>query len=72
MNDFKQANGSRFAGTLGRLHEANVLHTRIKGLKALLEIQRRQFEELNDRLPSGMPGRVAARRLRDLKRSEER
>lgn len=71
MNDFKQVNGRRLVGTLGRLHEANVLHTRIKGLKVLLELQQRQIEELNDRLSAGTPGGVAARRLLDLKRSKK-
>jgi hypothetical protein len=41
-------------------------------LKALLELQRWQIEVLNGRLYSSEPGGVAARRLLDLKRSDDK
>lgn len=53
------------------LKDALDLQVRIRGLKALLELQRWQIEVLNDRLYSSEPGGVAARRLLDLKRSED-
>jgi hypothetical protein len=52
------------------LKDALNLQARIRGLKALLELQRWQIEVLNDRLYSSEPGGVAARRLLDLKLSE--
>lgn len=54
------------------LQDALDLHTRIRSLKALLELQRRQIEVLNDRLYSSEPGGVAARRLLALRQSEMR
>ena len=52
------------------LKDALVLQARVRGLQALLELQRWQIEVLNNRLYSSEPGGVAARRLLDLKRSE--
>jgi hypothetical protein len=54
------------------LKDALDLQIRIRGLKALLELQRWQIEVLNDRVYSSEPGEVAARRLLDLKRSEDK
>ncbi len=54
------------------LKDALHLHARIRGLKALLELQRWQIEVLNGRLYSSEPGGVAARRLLDLKRSDDK
>ncbi|EIM27761.1 hypothetical protein [Microvirga lotononidis] len=52
------------------LKDALDLQARIRGLQALLELQRWQIEVLNNRLYSSEPGGIAARRLLDLKRSE--
>jgi hypothetical protein len=52
------------------LQDALELKAHIRGLKALLELQRRQIEVLNDRLYSSQPGGTAARRLLALKQSE--
>ncbi|MBA1158538.1 hypothetical protein [Microvirga mediterraneensis] len=52
------------------LKDALALQARVRGLQALLELQRWQIEVLNNRLYSSEPGGVAARRLLDLKRSE--
>ncbi|MBZ6076181.1 hypothetical protein [Microvirga puerhi] len=72
MTDPDEAEGSRvFASALDQLHEARVLHAQIKGLKALLQLQRNQVARLNDRLYANTPGGHAARRLLDLKRSEK-
>ncbi|MCB8820502.1 hypothetical protein [Microvirga rosea] len=71
MTDLTEVKGSRrSAGSLSRLHEAHVLHARIKGLKALLQLQKSQVEKLNDQLYSDTPAGTAARRLLDLKRSK--
>jgi len=52
------------------LKDALDLQSRVRALKALLELQRWQIEVLNDRLYSSDPGGVAAKRLLALKRSE--
>jgi hypothetical protein len=52
------------------LKDALALQARVKGLQALLELQRWQIEVLNNRLYSSEPGGIAARRLLDLKRRE--
>lgn len=52
------------------LKDALALQARVKGLQALLELQRWQIEVLNNRLYSPEPGGIAARRLLDLKRRE--
>jgi hypothetical protein len=52
------------------LKDALALQARVKGLQALLELQRWQIEVLNNRLYSSEPGGIAARRLLDLKRIE--
>lgn len=52
------------------LKDALALQARVRGLQALLELQRWQIEVLNNRLYSSEPGGVAARRLLDLKRRE--
>ena len=44
--------------------------SRVRSLRALLELQRWQIEVLNDRLYSSDPGGVDAKRLLALKRSE--
>lgn len=54
------------------LQDALELHIRIRSLKALLELQRRQIEVLNDRLYSSEPGGIAAQRLLALKQRERR
>ncbi len=54
------------------LKDALDLQARIRGLKALLELQRWQVEVLNSRLYSSQSGGVAARRLLALKRSEDK
>jgi hypothetical protein len=53
------------------LKDALALQARVRGLQALLELQRWQIEVLNKRLYSPEPGGVAARRLLALKRSEK-
>lgn len=52
------------------LHESRVLHAQIKGLNALLQLQKWQVAALEDRLHAQTPGGVAARRLLALKNSE--
>jgi hypothetical protein len=52
------------------LNDALALQARIRGVRALLELQRWQIEVLNNRLYSSDPSGVAARRLLALKRSE--
>ncbi|WP_162820365.1 hypothetical protein [Microvirga calopogonii] len=52
------------------LKDALALQARVRGLQALLELQRWQIEVLNNRLYSSEPGGVAARRLLALKRDE--
>jgi hypothetical protein len=52
------------------LKDARDLQHRVSSLRALLELQRWQFEVLSDRLYSSDPGGIAARRLLALKRSE--
>ncbi|MBJ6124483.1 hypothetical protein [Microvirga splendida] len=52
------------------LKDALDLQSRVKALKALLELQRWQIEVLNERLYSSDPGGTAAKRLLALKRSE--
>jgi hypothetical protein len=52
------------------LKDALTLQARVKGLQALLELQRWQIEVLSNRLYSSDPGGVAARRLLDIKRRE--
>jgi hypothetical protein len=52
------------------LQDALDLEARIKCLRALLELQRRQIERLDERLYPAGPAGVAARRLLSLKRSE--
>ena len=52
------------------LKDALALQIRVRGLQALLELQRWQIEVLNNRLYSSQPGGVAARRLLAIKRSE--
>jgi hypothetical protein len=52
------------------LTDALTLQARVRGLQALLELQRWQIEVLNNRLYSSEPGSIAARRLLALKRSE--
>jgi hypothetical protein len=64
--------GPMIAGGPDPLKDALHLQVRIRGLKALLELQRWQIEVLNDRLHSAEPGGIAARRLLDLKRSEDK
>ena len=54
------------------LQDALELRAQIRGLKALLDLQRWQIEVLNERLYSAQPGGAAARRLLALKQSEER
>jgi hypothetical protein len=54
------------------LQDALELRAQIRGLKALLDLQRWQIEVLNERLYSAQPGGTAARRLLALKQSEER
>jgi hypothetical protein len=54
------------------LQDALELKARIRGLKALLDLQRWQIEVLNERLYSAAPGGTAAKRLLALKQSEER
>lgn len=54
------------------LQDALELRAQIRGLKALLDLQRWQIEVLNDRLYAADPGGTAARRLLALKQSEER
>ena len=53
------------------LKDALALQARVRGLRALLELQRWQIEVLSDRLYSSDPGGIAARRLLALKRSEK-
>jgi len=70
MTDPKAAgSGKRPAGAPDPLQDVRVLHAQIKGLKALLDLQRWQIEVLTDRLYSTQPGEVAARRLLALKRA---
>ena len=64
--------GPMTAGGPDPLKDALDLQVRIRGLRALLELQRWQIQVLNDRLYSSEPGGVAARRLLDLKRSENK
>jgi len=52
------------------LKDALALQARVKGLQALLELQRWQIEVLNNRLHPTEPGAIAARRLLAIKRSE--
>ncbi|WP_262271617.1 MULTISPECIES: hypothetical protein [Microvirga] len=52
------------------MKDALALQARVKGLQALLELQRWQIEVLNNRLYSTEPGAIAARRLLAIKRSE--
>ncbi|MGO4526030.1 hypothetical protein AB4097_14320 [Microvirga sp. 2MCAF35] len=52
------------------LKDALALQARVRGLQALLELQRWQIEVLNNRLYSPEPGGIAARRLLALKRDE--
>jgi len=52
------------------LKDALALQARVRGLQALLELQRWQIEVLNGRLYSSEPGGIAARILLDLKRRE--
>lgn len=52
------------------LKDALDLQAHVRGLKALLELQRWQIEVLTDRLYSSDPGGIAARRLLELKRRE--
>jgi hypothetical protein len=54
------------------LQDALELRARIRGLKALLDLQRWQIEVLTDKLYSSEPGGTAARRLLALKHSETR
>jgi hypothetical protein len=54
------------------LQDALELRAQIRGLKALLDLQRWQIEVLTDRLYSSEPGGTAARRLLALKHSESR
>lgn len=54
------------------LQDALELRAQIRGLKALLDLQRWQIGALNERLYSAAPGGIAARRLLALKQSEER
>ena len=71
MNDSTEASGRpALTGVLDRLHEARLLRARIDGLQALLRLQQRQIERLNDRLSSGTPGGIAAQRLLALKQGE--
>jgi hypothetical protein len=53
------------------LQDALELRAQIRGLKALLDLQRWQIEVLTDKLYSAEPGGTAARRLLALKQSEE-
>lgn len=53
------------------LHDALELRAHVKGLQALLELQRWQIEVLNDRLYAAQSGGAAARRLLALKQSED-
>jgi hypothetical protein len=62
--------GSMTTGGPDPLKDALALQARVKGLQALLELQRWQIEVLNNRLYSSEPGGIAARRLLDLKRRE--
>jgi|GEM_PF-5235962 len=52
------------------LKDALDLQSRVRSLRALLELQRWQIEVLNDRLYASDPGGIAAKRLLALKRSE--
>ncbi len=52
------------------LKDALDLQSRVRSLRALLELQRWQIEVLNDRLYASDPGGTAAKRLLALKRSE--
>jgi hypothetical protein len=54
------------------LQDALELRAQIRGLKALLDLQRWQIEVLNEKLYSAEPGGTAARRLQALKQSEAR
>ena len=51
------------------LQDARDLQPRIERLRMLLDVQRRQFEAINDRLYSPRTAGVAARRLIALKRA---
>lgn len=52
------------------LKDALTLQARVRGLQALLELQRWQIEVLGNRLHSSEPGAIAARRLMEIKRRE--
>lgn len=52
------------------LKDALSLQARVRGLQALLELQRWQFDVLSNRFHSSNPGGVAARRLLEIKRRE--
>ncbi|PVE26416.1 hypothetical protein DC522_01240 [Microvirga sp. KLBC 81] len=52
------------------LQDALELKAHVRGLKALLELQRWQIEVLNERLYASASGGTAARRLLALKQSE--
>jgi ribonuclease HI len=54
------------------LQDALELRAQIRGLKALLDLQRWQIEVLTDKLYSTEPAGTAARRLLALKQSEAR
>lgn len=53
------------------LQDALELKAHVRGLKALLELQRWQIEVLNDRLYASASGGTAARRLLALKQGEQ-
>lgn len=60
----------RHVGGSSPLHDVRALHCQIIELIRLLELQMQQIEALNERLYTGAPGDVAARRLHALKQAQ--
>jgi hypothetical protein len=60
----------RYDDGAGPLRDARALHRQVVGLIRLLELQMQQIETLNERLYTGAPGEVAARRLLALKHAQ--